>query len=226
MISCKNENCNEKSQSRGYCQKHYVAARAKGEFGFRECIVDTCSKNATSKGLCPSHYIKIYYSEGDIIPDSRFKGHEGLAADNPKEYRSWQSMKTRCYNEKYRSYSDYGGRGIRMCDGMRHEFKYYMEAIGKAPSSKHSLDRIDNTKNYTCGLCDECKSSGYVLNCKWSTANEQNNNRRNIKKYLYNGQSLTLTQLAAEIRMNPQTLRNRLIKYKWTLEKSISRPVK
>jgi len=33
-----------------------------------------------------------------------------------KVYHIWQHMKDRCYNQNHKSYKDYGGRGIVVCD--------------------------------------------------------------------------------------------------------------
>jgi hypothetical protein len=75
-------------------------------------------------------------------------------------------MKQRCYNKKARQYSDWGGRGITVCDRWLHSFTNFLADVGKRPSSTHSIDRIDNDGNYEPG------------NVKWSTASEQAANKR------------------------------------------------
>ena len=85
---------------------------------------------------------------------------------NTSEYRSWQSMKDRCYNPNYNQFKDYGGRGIIVCDRWKDSFENFFSDMGPKPSNKHSIDRIDNDGNYELG------------NCKWSTAREQVRNRR------------------------------------------------
>ena len=82
-----------------------------------------------------------------------------------KEYRAWQSMKSRCYNLNNVSFKNYGGRGIKVCDKWLDDFEAFLIDVGEAPSSEHSLDRINNNSHYEPG------------NVKWSTAEEQNQNK-------------------------------------------------
>jgi hypothetical protein len=83
------------------------------------------------------------------------------------EYNTWVHMKSRCYNENDSFYHRYGGRGITVCDRWIDSFNYFLDDMGKRPSSKHSLDRIDNDGNYE------------PSNCRWTTFKIQARNRSN-----------------------------------------------
>jgi hypothetical protein len=83
-------------------------------------------------------------------------------------HRIWAGMKTRCYNPSAKSFPDYGGRGIRVCERWRNSFEAFLEDMGEPPVGR-SIHRINNDEDYT------------PRNCRWATAQEQAQNRRKPK---------------------------------------------
>lgn len=115
------------------------------------------------------------------------------------EYRSWCSLLSRCRNPKDRKYSDYGGRGITVCERWL-KFENFIEDMGIKPTLKHTIDRIDVNGNYE------------PSNCRWATMYEQCRNRRNNIWYEYNGIKNIVTDWAVILNVKENTLRE-MLKY-------------
>lgn len=90
-------------------------------------------------------------------------------------YSVWKNIKDRCYREKCKSYKNYGGRGIKVCDEWKNDYKKFYEwAMANGYEEKQtaggvnilSIDRINNDGNYE------------PQNCRWVTADIQAKNKR------------------------------------------------
>lgn len=100
----------------------------------------------------------------------------GLSANCGRLYPLWKSIKYRCYNKNSKSYSQYGGRGIAMCDEWKNDFLAFHDwAIANGYKEEKTdkglniltIDRIDVNGNYE------------PSNCRFVTNDVQAKNKRN-----------------------------------------------
>lgn len=99
------------------------------------------------------------------------KGEEAVAythgGTGTRLYSIWGDIKGRCYRENNVRFSDYGGRGIVVCDEWKDDFQAFQEwSMNNGYRDELSIDRINNDKGYSPD------------NCRWTTSVEQNRNKR------------------------------------------------
>jgi NUMOD3 motif len=80
-------------------------------------------------------------------------------------YTSYNSMISRCRDEKNASYPLYGARGITVCERWLESFENFLEDMGERPSTDYQIDRRDPNGNYE------------PSNCRWITRAENNARR-------------------------------------------------
>ena len=83
-------------------------------------------------------------------------------------YGTWANMRYRCFDVAHPQFSEYGGRGITICDRWADDYDAFYDDMGPRPVGM-TLDRIDNDGNYELG------------NCRWATPLEQVSNTRKNK---------------------------------------------
>jgi hypothetical protein len=116
---------------------------------------------------------------------------------------AWRNMLTRCYNSKSDHYTNYGARGIKVCEHWRTAFRAFYEDMGPRPPGT-TLERRDVHGDYGPD------------NCVWATPVEQSRNTT-VNRYVnYNGRSMILADWATETGIKRLTILMRLDRDKWT----------
>ena len=129
-----------------------------------------------------------------------------------KVYQCWSSMLTRCTNELYKGFHNYGGRCISIEDPRWFIFENFYADMGESPNGM-TLERKDTNKGY------------FKDNCCWATMTEQANNRRNNRLLTYYGETQTLSQWSRRLGIHKETLKGRLNKG-WDVELALTTPVR
>lgn len=121
-------------------------------------------------------------------------GHcsRGVGSASP-EFRSWLSAKTRCYNENFPQYCDYGGRGIGMSSEWRDDFAKFLSDMGPRPANT-TLDRIDCDGNYEAG------------NCRWADWKTQARNRTNTVYVEHDGKKISAKEFSETMNVDTASM--------------------
>lgn len=128
-----------------------------------------------------------------------------------KTYRVWSRMKERCIRPGHKSWSDYGGRGIKVCAAWL-RFEPFLADMGEVPQGM-TLDRIDTDGDY----CPE--------NCRWATMKEQARNRRSNHLLTMDGETKTLMEWSEDPRCHvSRDALNKRIRYGWDTRRAITTP--
>ena len=115
-----------------------------------------------------------------------------------KEFTTYSAMKARCYDQKNKQYARYGGRGITVCERWLDSYMNFLSDMGRKPTPKHSLERMDTNGIYE------------PSNCVWATLEQQANNRSNNTRIEINGRTQNLTQWAKETGLNRTVILRRM----------------
>jgi len=141
------------------CGEIVITQISQGSRACKKCAYLKNAKERTLHGESPSH---------------------GKNAD--RLYRIWTGMRNRCNNPRNKSYKDYGGRGISVCNEWSDYLVFKDWAIKNGYTDKFSIDRIDNDGNYE------------PSNCRWVNQREQMKNTRNNTYITING----ITKIVAD----------------------------
>lgn len=166
---------------------------AGGKLRRREHVSCGCGR----RGPHPARRIHGAASGGEITP----------------EYRAWSNMIDRCERPENKSFKDYGGRGIRVCDRWRRSFSAFLEDVGPRPAPGYSIDRMNNHGGYEPG------------NCHWATREHQARNKRTNIRITINSRTMTMAEWARENGLKLPTVSQR-IKAGWNPILAVTEPAR
>ena len=145
-----------------------------------------CKRCGQKKEVAASSLIAgVVTSCGCIRRETTSHLNKSHGKSKTRLYRIWGAMKTRCYNENFWEFQNYGGRGIKLCDEWENNFEAFEKwALNNGYSDELTIDRIDNSKGYE------------PSNCRWIPKEAQSKNRRYTIYITAFGDTLTAAQWA------------------------------
>lgn len=110
----------------------------------------------------------------------------------------WYSMLQRCTNPKNNAYSNYGGRGITVCEKWKKEFgNFAIWALTNGYEENLTLERNNYNKSYN------------ARNCSWITLKAQQSNRRDNVRIRIGNEVRTVSQWAELTSIPKNTINHR-----------------
>ncbi len=173
--------------------------------------------NAQWRCLCPcgAEFLAVAYTlrGGKIKSCGCRQSFIRHGMSRTRLYSVWAGLHQRCANPKSREYSNYGGRGIAVCDEWREPQSFLDWALATGYQGSLELDRIDNDGPYS------------PENCRWTTRRANCNNRRITKLIEWRGEPVPLADLARQHGLTPKMLWLRLYQVEMPLEMALTLPV-
>lgn len=193
------------------------------------------SANGQSTWLCKCECGKTFTQYGSVLRKMKVKScgclyhnkeeriklaHRTIAKEKHGDcysrlYFVWLDIRRRCDAKYDISYSNYGGRGIKVCDEWNNDytaFKTWALANGYNENAKRgecTIDRIDVNGDY----CPE--------NCRWISMKEQCKNKRNTIHIIHNGESKTISEWSEITGISRTAIYSRY-RYGWTSDEIFS----
>lgn len=138
----------------------------------------------------------------------RFKTH-GLWGD--PVIITWRHMLARCYDPISKKFSDYGQRGIRVCDRW-HDVTAFHADMAPTYAPGLTLERRNNNGDYE------------PSNCRWATPAEQARNKRNNIHVTIGDRTMILKDWCREYGLNYHSVYHRIKQMGWEPLKALTTP--
>jgi hypothetical protein len=168
-------------------------------------------REARAKQVIPKHTEEAKRKIGEPRRGDKHWNWKG-GVSGTRIYHVWALIKERCYNPKYIGYSNYGGRGIKICEEWKNNPYLFCEwASSNGYKKGLTIERIDVNGDYE------------PSNCAFIPLSEQGWNRKNTIKAEYNDDMVSISKISKIIGIKYSTLANR-IKMGWTGAMVFSEP--
>lgn len=141
------------------------------------------SKQVRSDHLTLGKVVSCGCMKPELCADANIGHGAASRRKTTRTYNTWQEMRRRCYDANHKSFPDYGGRGITVCDRWG-SFDSFLSDMGERPEDC-TIERLDVNGIYSPD------------NCVWATYKEQGMNRRNTFRLFVDGKRVSRDEFLA-----------------------------
>lgn len=173
---------------------------------------------ATRKGTKTFGMIRYVWKE------SRHPSAVGRSGLRKKARAAWYAAIRRCHCGQDKNYSQYGARGIWVCERYRADFDNFLTDLNLPPDHEHTLDRIDSKIGYCCGRCEDCRARGVVCNVRWGHLGRAVAQQKHHGDDRVQGREKECFRVGKNNRHRPSHAEKR-IQAGWPLDKAFGAPV-
>lgn len=174
-----------------------------------KCALWLCQCRCGAMVVRASQYLRTYRPHQRSCGCQHGNRTHGMTDTRP--YQTWRAMVKRCLHPSDKDFSNYGGRGIKVCPTWAGSFATFWQDMQVGYADHLTLERIDNNGPYT------------QKNCRWATMAEQRNNRRVSVFVDTPWGRMTVTQAARAAGLKRVTLAAR-IQRGWPVALALSAP--
>lgn len=133
-------------------------------------------------------------------------------------YNIYRGIYQRCNDKNYHSYKNYGGRGIKLewksfIIFKKDMYKSYLIHVNKYGKEQTSIDRINNSGNYS------------KQNTRWATKKEQSRNKRTTRFVNYNEKTMCVADWEDFLGVRKGSIQQR-ISTGWDEIRAITTPIR
>lgn len=134
-------------------------------------------------------------------------------------YTVWKRMNERCYDERHKSYHNYGGRSVTVIESWRTNFINFFEWAKDKWQEGLELDKDILYKEKHNAERGMIYSPEY---CQFVTGKVNCRNTSQTRYITFNGESKSLVEWAEKIGISDKALGERLNRYGWSVEDALT----
>lgn len=180
----------------------------------RRCGSDK-NRNSLWECLCDCGNVRIVAKR--LLTDGRAKSCgcsrfiHGKSNKGYRLYNIWTGMRKRCNHPSYSRYSDYGGRGIQICEDWNSFANFERWALDNGYRDDLTIDRVNVNGDYEPN------------NCRWATWKQQQNNRRSTHFLTMNNETHSIEQWSKIVNISRSCISWRL-HHGWSVNDALTVP--